>query len=189
MPAYDAIQSVISLASLQVLDLSGNALIGNMENAFDLYYCEGGSLGSCDSTATKTGASDMTIVLLASNRIGGGLDGMSLPGSVSVLTVSDNLLHGPVPDYFSQLSVFMAGKRRREGSRGKGQDGWERKTNYSTRCSKKSGMHLEKSGRKCIDLPKVFPDIFPCGFVFLKYINRQQSRRSRHLPRFPTASM
>eukprot|EP00903_Cladosiphon_okamuranus_P019409 g17845.t1 len=108
MPAYDAIQSVIGFASLQVLDLSGNALSGNIENAFDLHYCEGGSLGSCDSIVAKTGASDMAIVLLASNRIEGRLDEIVLPGSVSVLTVSDNLLHGPVPDDFSQLSVFLA---------------------------------------------------------------------------------
>lgn len=116
MPAYDAIQSVIGFASLQVLDLSGNALSGNMEHSFDLYYCEGGSLGSCDSTATKTGASDIAIVLLASNRIEGGLDTVLLPRSMSVLTVSDNLLNGPVPADFSQLSVFMAGEKHWEYS-------------------------------------------------------------------------
>lgn len=122
MPAYHAIQSAIGFASLQLLDLSGNALSGNMEHAFDLYHCEGGILGSCDSTATKTGASDMAIVLLASNRIEGALDETLLPGSMSVLTVSDNLLHGPVPDDFSQLSVFMAGERRRDVGR-EGQEG------------------------------------------------------------------
>eukprot|EP00752_Nemacystus_decipiens_P005285 g4793.t1 len=108
MPAYNAIQSVIGFASLQVLDLSANALSGSMEHAFDLHHCEGGSLGSCDSTVTKTGASDMAIVLLASNRIEGTLDETLLPASISVLTVSDNLLYGPVPNGFSKLSVFMA---------------------------------------------------------------------------------
>lgn len=112
MPAYDAIQSVIGFASLQVLDLSGNALSGNMEHSFDLNFCEGGNSVSCDSTAISTGASDVVVLLLASNRIDGGLDAISLPGSLSVLTVSDNLLHGPVPVEFSQLSVFMAGERR-----------------------------------------------------------------------------
>lgn len=130
MPAYDAIQSVIGFASLQVLDLSGNALSGNIENAFDLHYCEGGSLGSCDSTATKTGACDMAIVLLASNRIEGRLDEIVLPGSVSVLTVSDNLLHGPVPDDFSQLSVFMAGERCRGGSGGRARTGGKEKETF-----------------------------------------------------------
>lgn len=114
MPVYDALQSVIGFSSLQVLDLSGNALSGDMEHSFDLHYCEGGSLGSCESTATKTGASDMAIVLLASNRIEGGVGAILLPRSMSVLTVSDNLLHGPVPDDFSQLSVLMAGEKRRE---------------------------------------------------------------------------
>lgn len=134
MPAYHAIQSVVGFASLQVLDLSGNALSGNVEHAFDLYHCEGGSLGSCDSTATKTGASDMAIVLLASNRIEGALDETLLPGSMSVLTVSDNLLYGSVPDYFSQLSVFMAGERRRGVASGGGfwTDGCERKTKIDT---------------------------------------------------------
>lgn len=128
MPVYDALQSVISFASLQVLDLSGNALSGDMEQLFHLHYCEGGSLGACASTASKTGGSTMVIALLTSNTIEGGLETNSLPRSLSVLTVSDNLLHGPVPDDFSQLSVFMAGEKRRGmmggrhgvGSRGEG---------------------------------------------------------------------
>ena len=114
MPVYDAIQSVVGFESLQTLDLSGNILNGDLEQSFELHYCEDGDLGTCDSTAFKTGASNMAIVLLASNLIEGGLDAMSLPRSLSVLTVSDNMLHGPVPDDFSQLSVFMAGEKYRE---------------------------------------------------------------------------
>lgn len=113
MPVYDALQSVISFASLQVLDLSGNALSGDMEQIFRMHYCEGGGLSACDSTASKVGGSSWAITLLSSNEIEGGLEENSLPRSLSVLTVSDNLLHGPVPDDFSQLSVFMAGKKRR----------------------------------------------------------------------------
>ncbi|CAM9441770.1 unnamed protein product, partial [Pylaiella littoralis] len=108
MPVYHALQSVISFASLQVLDLSGNALTGDMEQLFHLHYCEGGSLDACDSTASKAGGSSLVIALLTSNEIDGGLQDDSLPRSLSVLTLSDNLLHGRVPDDFSQLSVFLA---------------------------------------------------------------------------------
>lgn len=113
MPVYHAIQSVVGFESLQTLDLSGNTLNGDLVQSFELHYCEGGGLGTCDSTTFKTGASNMAIVLLASNLIEGGLDAISLPRSLSVLTVSDNMLHGPIPDGFSQLSVFKAGKKRR----------------------------------------------------------------------------
>lgn len=141
MPAYHALQSVIGFTSLQVLDLSGNALSGNMEHSFDLHYCEEGILNSCDSVATTTGASDLAIVLLASNRIEGGLDSIFLPRSMSVLTVSDNLLHGPVPGDFSQLSVFQAGEKRWELSKGSGRG--ERKTRGLHRSLKMGDMPLE----------------------------------------------
>ncbi|CAN0437806.1 unnamed protein product, partial [Laminaria digitata] len=116
MTVYAAMQSVVGLPSLQVLDLSSNALTGNLEGSFDLHYCdfdEGGSLsgggggGTCNTAVTKTRSSSLVIVLLASNLIGGGLEADSLPRSLSVLTLSDNLLHGPVPEDYSQLSVFF----------------------------------------------------------------------------------
>lgn len=113
MSVYHALQSVISFGSLQVLDLSGNALSGDMEQLFHLHFCKGGNLSACDSTTSKAGGSNLVIALLTSNIIEGGLEDNSLPRSLSVLTVSDNLLHGPVPDDFSQLSVFMAGKKCR----------------------------------------------------------------------------
>ena len=112
MTVYAALQSVIGLPSLQVLDLSGNALSGDPEGSFDLHYCEGGSLSACDTTALESRVSSLAILLLASNLIAGELEEDSLPRSLSVLTLSENLLHGPVPDDYSQLSVFFAGETK-----------------------------------------------------------------------------
>lgn len=120
MPVYQALQSVIGLASLQVLDLSGNALTGELEGSFEMLYCDGASLDACDSatTAVKTGASLMAIVLLASNSIEGGLEeAHALPRSLSVFSVSGNLLEGPVPEDYSRLSVFFAGEETNKSAR------------------------------------------------------------------------
>ncbi|CAM9498693.1 unnamed protein product [Scytosiphon promiscuus] len=108
MPVYLALQAVIGFASLQVLDFSGNVLSGSMDQSFDLHFCDAAGSDPCESTVVKTGASAMAIVLLASNLIDGELEAISLPKSLSVLTVSANLLHGPVPEGYSQLAVFMA---------------------------------------------------------------------------------
>ncbi|CAN0004076.1 unnamed protein product, partial [Hapterophycus canaliculatus] len=108
MSVYQALQSAISFASLQMLDLSSNILSGSMDQSFDLHYCDGVGSDACDTTVVKTGASTMAIVLLSSNLIEGELRTSSLPRSLSVLTVSDNLLIGPVPEDYAQLSVFMA---------------------------------------------------------------------------------
>lgn len=111
MTVYRALQSVITLPSLQSLDLSDNVLSGTLEGSFELYYCAGGSLDDCDSAELKTGASTVAVLLLASNFIEGGLEKVdTLPRSLSVFTISDNLLHGPVPEEISQLSVFFAGE-------------------------------------------------------------------------------
>lgn len=112
MSVYLALQSVIGFTSLQMLDLSGNFLDGSMDQSLDLHFCDGIGVDACDSTGVKTGASAIAIVLLASNLIEGGLTS-SLPRSLSVLTVSDNQLSGPVPEDYSQLSVFMAGEKKR----------------------------------------------------------------------------
>lgn len=115
MTVYHALQSVTSLSSLQTLDLSENALSGDFEGCFELRYCEENdsllSPNACDATIVKTGASVLAVLLLASNVIEGELKEGALPSSLSVMTVSDNFLHGPVPDDFSQLSVFFAGMR------------------------------------------------------------------------------
>lgn len=113
MSVYLALQSVISLSSLQTLDFSGNALSGNMEGSLEAYYCEGGDLNACDTAILST-RSVLTILLLASNFIEGGLQADALPRSLFVLTLSENMLYGPVPEDFSQLSVFFAGEESLE---------------------------------------------------------------------------
>lgn len=111
MTLYRALQSIITLPSLQMLDLSDNVLSGTLGGSFELYYCAGGGLDDCDSAELKAGASVMAVLLLASNLIEGELEKVdTLPRSLSVLTLSDNLLHGPVAENFSQLSVFYAGE-------------------------------------------------------------------------------
>lgn len=111
MTVYRALQSIVGFSSLQALDLSHNALTGELRGSFDRYYCEGGGLNACNSAVVKTGASLLAIVLLASNFIEGGLKVEALPRSLTVFTVSDNLLQGPVPEDYSQLSAFFAGKK------------------------------------------------------------------------------
>lgn len=96
-----------------MLDLSENALTGTLEGAFDLYYCEESTnSGVCRTAGFKVGASTLTVLLLSSNYISGGLTEIveTLPLSLSVLTASDNLLEGLVPEEFSQLVVFFAGE-------------------------------------------------------------------------------
>lgn len=112
MPVYHALQSVIGFASLQVLDLSNNSLDGIVGQCFELHSCAGESLDACDSTTVKTGASNLAILLLSSNSIEGELEAHSFPRSLSALTVSDNLLTGPVPEDCAQLSVFLAGENK-----------------------------------------------------------------------------
>lgn len=110
MTLYDALQSIVGLASLQTVDFSNNTLSGTFEESFTMYYCQEGTSGACDSAGVKTGASSLTILLLASNTISGELQMETLPASLNVLTASDNLLEGRVPDSFSQLLAFFAGK-------------------------------------------------------------------------------
>lgn len=110
MTVYLAIQSIIGLPSLQMLDLSGNALSGELYDVFNLYYCEGGSLGGCESALRSSRAISLTTLLLAANEIEGTLEAVPLPESLSVLSVSNNQLQGAVPEDYSQLSVFFAGE-------------------------------------------------------------------------------
>lgn len=117
MTVYQALQSCMGLQSLQSLDLSNNVLTGTLEGAFDWYYCQEDDSGNSGSSAYVTEAlrSSTSVVLailfLGSNFMSGALEEESaLPSSLSVLTVSDNLLYGPVPDDFSQLAVFFVGE-------------------------------------------------------------------------------
>lgn len=116
MTVYQALQSCIGLRSLQSLDLSNNLLTGTLEGSFDWYYCQADGSGNSGSdcvtaVARSSTSSVLAILLLGSNFITGelGKEGI-LPPSFSVLAVSDNVLYGPVPDDFSQLTVFFAGE-------------------------------------------------------------------------------
>lgn len=123
MTVYRALQSVIGMVSLQTLDLSNNALSGVLKGSFEQHYCGEGVSGggssnrysNCDSVSVTIGASMLAILLLSSNDVEGELEDnedndITLPVSLSVLTVSDNSLYGSVPEGFSQLYVFFAGK-------------------------------------------------------------------------------
>ena len=110
MTVYYALQSVIALPSLQTLDLSGNVLSAELSAAFDLYYCDGGSLDKCGFARRSSRVSPLTTLLLEANAIEGVLEAGALPQSLSVFSVSENQLYGPVPEDYSQLSVFLAGE-------------------------------------------------------------------------------
>lgn len=110
MTVYLALQSIIGLPSLQTLDLSVNALSGELDDVFDVYHCDGGSLGDCESALRSSRAISLTTLLLAANEIEGTLEAVRLPESLFVLSVSNNQLQGPVPEDYSQLSVFFAGE-------------------------------------------------------------------------------
>lgn len=109
MTAYHALQSVIGWPSLQILDLSNNELSGTLEGSFERHYCQEGGGGACEFSGIKMGASVLSIVLLASNVITGELLDVTLPPSLSVLSISGNMLHGSLPGGYAQLLIFFAG--------------------------------------------------------------------------------
>lgn len=72
--AYMAFQAVVSLKSLQTLDLGENALTGPIEDTLTLLYCEADETGgssTCNEQATGVAGPLLRVVTVDGNNLTG----------------------------------------------------------------------------------------------------------------------
>ena len=68
---YSALQTVVRWRSLQILDLSDNALTGSVEDALTLYVCEGLGSAECGANTSSVGAPSLRVLKLDGNALTG----------------------------------------------------------------------------------------------------------------------